>query len=715
MNNKMVLNIMIVYFVILSIVLVYQLTRHDNIMSAPSNSGAVLAEDRLNNAVVFYNDSPVLLSNKKQMLLDSTNPSYTPLVKGNTAYLPVSFFSSVYGANVSYDNSETSATIRLDNSALVVDSNEARLVNNSDDKELETETKPIVYKNVVYVPADVFAEAYNKKVYVYGSIGVISSEEFTQADNGFLNGLVSQVNDLPYVVNEANLKSVAKISSTDDIFKDIENRIMLFEQKQQPSMPVRVVAAENNSVIAGNDSHIFYGGAGKIDILSYDSETTRKIGEIPVEKQFTSRKLILQGFKLIAIGDNKTSSGNAFSEIYIYNIADIANIKTERKYTVSGYYKNAVLTGGYLYTMSQNSVYGLYNGTNFMPPSYTDSIAGHTDMSFENIQYFPENGSDDFTVISAINIEDSTQKPNVKAFVGAGGNIYLSGSNFYVSKSRTTAFEDYESVENSNIYRFSLTNGNIQSSGHIILKGHLINSTAISESNGYCRMVTKFTDNDKKVCNVYVLNNNMEICGQANKVASDDDISYAVFTDNEILLTPAEAGGNIYAVNLDNPTMPQGKGALKLSKGRELIYNYDETTIITIDNGGGTLKLNMYDISDFNNPKQLYSQELGRNENITSMLFDSDTGFLFDKEKNIMVVPVKIIGNGATVFEGAYVYNVYKDEGFNRIGTIMAQNARGTAKFKGNIYMFSNEKAVIADIGDIKKQNTIEFNGEPIQ
>ena len=53
MNNKLILNIVIVYFVILSIVLVFQISKKKDNISAPTTSNQVTSEDRLDNAVVF--------------------------------------------------------------------------------------------------------------------------------------------------------------------------------------------------------------------------------------------------------------------------------------------------------------------------------------------------------------------------------------------------------------------------------------------------------------------------------------------------------------------------------------------------------------------------------------------------------------------------------------------------------------------------------------
>lgn len=723
MNNKMVLNIMIAYFVILSIVLVYQLTRlNDKVGAVPSNNDAVQAEDRLNDAVVFYNESPVILSNKQQMLLDKTNPSYTPFIKNNIAYLPVSFYSTVYGANVSSNKSETSATIRLNNKALVISPDETVIIDNSNEKKIKSDLQPIIHNNTVYVPCEIFAEAYHKEVYVYGDMGILSNSEFTEEDNIFLNGLVSQVNDLPYVVNEDNLKIIANITSTDDIFANVEKKIKEFKNDDTVSS-VNVLSKNNSSVLVNDGNNIYYGGTGRVEVLS-SSDGISKIGEIPTPLNFTAEKLVLNNGKLIVIGNNFDTKltrpkdiykGNVSTDVYVYDVTNPQNIHTIKSYSVSGYYQNAEITEDYVYLLSKNTVYGLYNNDRFNPPAYYDSTFGGEQIDFNAIQYFPELGSDDVSVVSVINIEDTTHKPYVKSFVGAGADTYLCGNNFYISKERYTAFEDYENIENNCLYRYTFTNGVLNPNNKTIIKGSLVNSKAISEDNGYCRLVTKYTDsknNNAKVCNVYVLNNNLEICGQANQVANDDDISSVVFSNKDILLMPDEIGGNIYLINIENPTMPQGKGAFNLSKGNLALYAYDESTVIAVDAENDILKLSMYDLTDLESPVQLFSQELGNTQSITTPLFDTAKGFLFDAERNVMVVPVKITGEN--VFEGAYVYNVYKDEGINRIGTVSADGLTADCITKGKLVMFSNDKAMVSDLNDVQLQTTVEFT-QPIQ
>ena len=76
--------------------------------------------------------------------------------------MPLSFFKTAYGASVTGDANAPSVTIRMNNKALVMDSENASLVDNTREKKLDYNTKIFADKGVDYVPITVFANAFNK-------------------------------------------------------------------------------------------------------------------------------------------------------------------------------------------------------------------------------------------------------------------------------------------------------------------------------------------------------------------------------------------------------------------------------------------------------------------------------------------------------------------------------------------------------------------------
>lgn len=87
--------------------------------------------------------------------MEKTDSSQVPVVKGENVYVPLSFFKTAYGASVTGDANAPSATIRMNNKALVMDSENASIVDNTREKKLDYNIKIFADKGVDYVPITV--------------------------------------------------------------------------------------------------------------------------------------------------------------------------------------------------------------------------------------------------------------------------------------------------------------------------------------------------------------------------------------------------------------------------------------------------------------------------------------------------------------------------------------------------------------------------------
>lgn len=731
MNNKLILNIVIVYFVILSVVLVFQISKKKNTVSAPTTSNQVTSEDRLDNAVVFNLGSPVILVNKKQTLVEKNDSSQVPVIKGENVYVPLSFFNTAYGASVSRDAYVPNATVRMDNKALVLDSENARLIDNTKEKKLDYEIKIFADKGTVYVPVALFADAFNKYVYYYNGMVIISSQKdaFTNNEDAeFVNNLRAQVNDLPYVATEENLREITNTGDKDELLNKIGQAVAGAGSQKTDNIPVAgLLKKEGGSLVKSDDTYMYCAVDESVNIINY-TQGLKQVSHIKLDKGFKPVELSVNDSTLVVVGninvENEESETGGNSQdvdsektlIYIYNIGNRAAPEQVRKVAVDGHKAAVSFEGDYVYLLANSSIFDNYKGGHFVAPAYTDSAKNNavTIMDFNNMQYFPEMGGDSYTVAMAVNIADLSKDISAKAFLCGGDNVYLYGSNFYIAKKRFTAFDTEEKIQNTRIYKFSFKQGVFEKKGWGDVKGHPVDGNSIDEANGYVRVVTSSSEGKNKntVNSIYVLNNNMEISGEATKIANDANISSVIFTDEKIYLTPENKGEPIYTVDMTNPLNPVGKGILKLSDGNIMLYAYGEDKIITVDNGGNKLKLSAYDISGVDKPELLYSQELG-GENISSGVFESPQSFMFDTEKNILVLPVTIKSpqDGSITFNGAYIYSIYMDEGIERLGTFSTEGIiKAAFKKNGKLYCITNRGIIEGSFNDLENMNGIKFS-----
>jgi hypothetical protein len=145
------------------------------------------------------------------------------------------------------------------------------------------------------------------------------------------------------------------------------------------------------------------------------------------------------------------------------------------------------------------------------------------------------------------------------------------------------------------------------------------------------------------------------------------------------------------------------------------------------------IKISIFDVSDVSNPTQMANYTIGDRGSDTPVLSDHKA-FLFDRSKNLLVMPVLVAqinekefptgvpknAYGTPVWQGAYVFHVTLTDGFVlRGGITHAQNdtvlADGEHQIErslyiGNVlYTLSNTKVKLNSLEDLRFLNEIEL------
>jgi uncharacterized secreted protein with C-terminal beta-propeller domain len=102
-------------------------------------------------------------------------------------------------------------------------------------------------------------------------------------------------------------------------------------------------------------------------------------------------------------------------------------------------------------------------------------------------------------------------------------------------------------------------------------------------------------------------------------------------------------------LDLSNPENPVIKGKLEIPGYSSYLHPYDETHIIGIgyntkSNGYGGiatngLKISMFDVSDLNSPKEIFSINVGNTTNYSEVTSNHKALF-YDKDRNLIGFPV---------------------------------------------------------------------------
>ena len=224
------------------------------------------------------------------------------------------------------------------------------------------------------------------------------------------------------------------------------------------------------------------------------------------------------------------------------------------------------------------------------------------------------------------------------------------------------------------------------------VRGNILNQFSMDEFDGNFRIATTSGEiwDGSSENNLYVLDENLDIAGKIEKLAPGEKIYSARFIGERAYLVTFKKTDPFYVVDLSNAENPKVLGYLKIPGYSDYLHPYDETHIIGVgkeaidaseDESFGRdfawyqgLKIAIFDVSDVNNPMESAKIVIGDRGTNSNALYDHKA-FLFDKKKNLLVLPVNLakinsagyggkIGPssyGETVWQGAYVFDIKQD------------------------------------------------------
>ena len=196
---------------------------------------------------------------------------------------------------------------------------------------------------------------------------------------------------------------------------------------------------------------------------------------------------------------------------------------------------------------------------------------------------------------------------------------------------------------------------------------------------------------------VYVLDEDLDIIGKLENLAPDERIYSARFIEDRLYLVTFKQIDPLFVIDLSSPRNPEVIGKLKIPGYSTYLHPYDENHIIGIgvdtDNEQGRtlqagLKLALFDVSDVDNVKEISKYTIGGRGSSSDALYEHKA-FLFDKEKNLLVLPATVYKDNYQVeFEGAYVFSLDLEDGFQLKGKITHLNESEQSQLIGNEIMY---------------------------
>ena len=304
-------------------------------------------------------------------------------------------------------------------------------------------------------------------------------------------------------------------------------------------------------------------------------------------------------------------------------------------------------------------------------------------------------------------------------------------------------FEDItKELEKTVIHKVALKGANLeyQSSGEVT--GSLLNQFSMDESGEYFRVATTKNrswssladaEQSKSYSNVYVLDKNMKTVGKAENLAKGERIYSTRFMQNRLYMVTFQQIDPLFVIDLQDAKKPRVLGELKIPGFSNYLHPYDNNYLIglgrdTVANewGGATtkgLKLSLFDVRDVKNPKEVDTFTIGGAGSYSEAASDHKA-FLFDKKKNLLVIPATInddSSNYQVSFAGDLIFKI-DEKGFELRGKISHEaelvGARGdnyNARIKRNLYIddilysISDNKIGMNKLSDLSLVNTLSL------
>lgn len=291
------------------------------------------------------------------------------------------------------------------------------------------------------------------------------------------------------------------------------------------------------------------------------------------------------------------------------------------------------------------------------------------------------------------------------------------------------------------VHKISLNNGELEYETKGEFKGYLLNQFSLDEFNGNLRVATTTSfwrrgEGSQSHNNVYVLDENLEVIGELENLAEDERIYSARFMGDKLYMVTFRQIDPLFVIDLENPTSPEVLGELKIPGFSSYLHPFDENYLIGVGSDtkeskwGGVVtngvKISLFDVSDYENPREVDNYIIEGRFTSTPIEYEHKA-FLFDKEKELMVIPVTEVEESDAYYErdiwqGAYVFTV-NEEGFDLRGTVNHEKSKdywysSPSEVKRSLFMddvlytISEKKIMMNNLDDLKELNELNLGYE---
>jgi len=558
------------------------------------------------------------------------------------------------------------------------------------------------------------------------------------------------------------------------IMKDVTSAATTQENAPSYSTTnVQVEGVDESDIIKNDGEYIYFlrqnqfNGGGEVIILkAYPIEEAKVLSTINWTQNKFPTAIFINKDKLIVFlseYDNvrimQPKGPQYLSQpklaIEVYNIQNRENPKLSRNITMDGFYFNSRMIGDYVYFVSGFPTYYV-NEDIKLPTICVDSeeeTVQPTEISYPDT---PDVAYSFITILS-FNTQNDQQEPVSKTILTtASSNIYASLENIYLTLTKYN-FQEYQQIntnlEQTLIYRVRIESGEIKLEAEGSVSGHILNQFSMDEYKGNFRIATttgqQWVSKDMGASesnHIYILDSSLKIVGKIENIASGEKIYSARFMGDKAYMVTFKKVDPFFIIDVKDPSDPKILGWLKITGYSNYLQPLDDNHLIGIGKEAVAaeegdfawyqgVKLSLFDVINVSKPVETSKYIIGERGTDSPVLTDHKA-LLFDKSKNLMVIPVLVCqidreqypgevpanAYGQPIWQGAYVFNVTAEKGIVFKGKITHYDKGFDSQYNGPrsieralyigdyLYTVSNEMIKINNINSLAQVAAINLS-----
>jgi len=450
---------------------------------------------------------------------------------------------------------------------------------------------------------------------------------------------------------------------------------------------IQVTGVDEADIIKNDGKYIYMVKGTTVRILeAYPPSGMKEVSNLDfTEKEFRPIEMFVNEDQLIIIGQTWKSYypvpldgvepliypsypyHGSKTKVYILDITDRSNPTEERVVTFDGNYHTSRRIQDNLYlVLNEHPRYWVMEdveeGEDLLPQFKDGNKDVESMVGCVDIHYFPGRADPRYLIVTSIPLDDPDGEIDREVFLGSSNNVYSSRTHLYVATNEVNYgyYTDWDwgrDRTNMLVFKFALEDGNINYIDRARVPGRILNQFSMDAHIDHFRIATTTGDMWDEVnpstSNVYVLDKEMKTVGKIEGIAPGEKIYSTRFLGDRLYMVTFKKVDPLFVIDLKEPTNPKILGKLKIPGYSDYLHPFDENHIIgfgkeAIDAEKGNFawyqgfKMALFDVSDVANPKQKFVELIG-DRGTDSELLRNHKALLFDKEKELLAFPIKIV------------------------------------------------------------------------